>query len=175
METNEFELLPNDDAINMMNKEYNEQMRRTNLANQNTICPLKKHSLCNVDIKQQQLFAKLYFVEQDIIMCLKNLFSFAPFDAKDDIADLIKLKKSNSNLLLKCYYNVSDNKLSYAPNLSHDNNYCRLLKRICSLQKQLLLLLAKTKYSCVYSKKIAQNEWTCSYMLNNLCVFCFLH
>lgn len=179
----DLDLMPSDEQINMMNKEYNELQRRKELlcTNNSQSCntppkampiSLCKSKKCGTDPKQTKLFERIYFAEQDLIMALKQLFTTAPHHVKDDIADIIKLKKTNSNLTLKCYYNVTDNKLNYAPNLSHEEDYCRLLKHIISMQKQLLLMLNKAKYMCVYSKKIIQNEWTVSYILTTIGMYC---
>ncbi|MDE6967385.1 MAG: hypothetical protein K2P12_01890 [Clostridia bacterium] len=180
---NEFELLPSEEQINMMNKEYNEMQRRKNLIGDNCSLPAVKNNAhrpvlsckgakCGTDPKQSKLFERIYFAEQDMIMALKQLYTIAPHNAKDDIADLIKIKKTNSNLALKCYYSVSDNKISYAPILSHENDYCRLLRHISNMQKQLLLMLNKSKCMCVYSKKMIQYEWTASYIITNISIYC---
>ncbi len=178
----DLDLMPSDEQINMMNKEYNELHRRKNLlctdCKQTCSLPptqpisLCKSKKCGTDPKQTKLFERIYFAQQDLIMALKQLYTTAPHNVKDDIADIIKLKKTDSNLALKCYYSVTDNKISYAPILSHEEDYCRLLKKIISMQKQLLLMLNKTKYMCAYSKKIIQNEWTVSYILTTIGMYC---
>ncbi len=179
----EFELLPSEQQINMMNKEFNELQRRKDLLcddceaqekpmHSYSKMPLCKSAKCGTDPKQKKLFERIYFAEQDLIMALRQLFTTAPQFAKDDIADIIKLKKSTSNLALKCYYAVSDCMLTYAPVLCHEEDYCKLLRHIISKQKQLLLMLNKAKYLCAYSKKMIKNEWTASYILTSIGIYC---
>ena len=179
----ENELLPSEDQINMMNKEYNEITRRRELmcencekykSNINGYRPvaLCKSAKCGTDPKQKKLFERIYFAEQDLIMALRQLFTIAPHHIKDDIADIIKIKKTNSNLTLKCYYASTDSEISYAPILSHEEDYCRLLRHIITMQKQLLLMLNKAKFLCVYSKKMIKNEWTASYIIITIGIYC---
>ncbi len=179
---NEFEIMPSDEQINLMNKEYNELQRRKGLLCkdcQRAVSPPQHHPVslckstkCGTDPRQTKLFERIYFAEQDLIMALRQLFTTAPHHVKDDIADIIKLKKTNSNLALKCYYSATDNKISYAPILSHEEDYCRLLKQIITMQKHLLLMLNKAKNMCAYSKKMIQNEWTASYILTSIGMYC---
>lgn len=184
---NELELFPSEEQINMMNKEYSELERRRNLcencppANErpNQIAPphhsvcLCKSKKCGSDPKQKKLFERIYFAEQDLIMALRQLYTTAPVCVKDDISDLIKLKNQTSNLALKCYYSVTDNQIiNYAPTMCHEEDYCRLLKHIITLQKQLLLMLNKAKFLCAHSKKMIQNEWTASYILTSIGMYC---
>ena len=177
----EIELLPSEEQINMMNKEYNELNRRKGLLcdncdNKNNHTyhpkPLCKSPKCGTDPKQKKSFERIYFAEQDLIMALRQLFTIAPHHIKDDIADIIKIKKTNSNLTLKCYYASTDSEISYAPILSHEEDYCRLLRHIITMQKQLLLMLNKAKFLCVYSKKMIKNEWTASYIIITIGIYC---
>lgn len=179
----DMQLFPSEEQINMMNKEYSQLARRKQLVGQpeqsphsrppqHMPKPLCKSPKCGTDIRQKKLFERIYYVEQDLIMAARQLFTIAPPHAKDDIADVIKLKKATSKLILKCYANATDIPLSYAPILSHEEDYCRLLRHICSTQKQLLLMLGKAKYMCSYSKKIIQNEWTASYILTSIGMYC---
>lgn len=179
----ENELLPSEDQINMMNKEYNEITRRRELLCENCEklksningyrpVPLCKSAKCGTDPKQKKLFERIYFAEQDLIMALRQLFTIAPLAVKDDIADVIKLKKATSTLSLKCYYTVSDKQISYAPILSHEEDYCKLLRHIVTMQKQLLLMLNKAKYMCAHSIKMIKNEWTASYILTTISIYC---
>lgn len=136
--------------------------------------PLKicKGAKCGTDVRQKKLFERIYFAEQDLIMALRQLYTTAPHNVKDDIYDIIKLKKATSSLVLKCYYSATDIPLSYSPILCHEEDYCKLLRHIISLQKQLLLMLNKTKFLCAYSKKMLQNEWTISYILTSIGICC---
>lgn len=133
---------------------------------------LCKGAKCGTDLKQKKLFERIYFGEQDMIMALRQLYTIAPISIKDDISDIIKLKKSTSSLALKCYYSSTDNKLSYSPILSHEEDYCKLLRHIIIMQKQLLLMLNKSKYLCAHSKQMIQNEWTVSYILTTIGMCC---
>lgn len=194
-EQNEFDLLPSEAEVKMMNKEYNELLRRKNMVendiikapnmcdnlNNNTKCEssislnyatMKTASNKKIDITEKATFERIYYAEKDMIMALKQLFSIAPNDTKDDIADIIKLKKSNCNSILKCYYKKGDEVLNYSPIISHDHDYCRLLKRISNIQKHILLMLTKTKLVCPFTKKITAQEWTASYILSSIGIFC---
>lgn len=131
-----------------------------------------KSPKCGTDPKQKKLFERIYFGEQDMIMALRQLYTVAPLSIKDDISDILKLKKSTSSLVLKCYYASTDVKLSYSPVLSHEEDYCKLLRHIIIMQKQLLLMLGKSKYLCAHSKQMIQNEWTVSYILATIGVCC---
>lgn len=133
---------------------------------------LCKGAKCGTDPKQKKLFERIYFGEQDMIMALRQLYTIAPLGIKDDISDMIKLKKTTSSLALKCYYASTDNKLSYSPILSHEEDYCKLLRHIIIMQKQLLLMLNKSKYMCAHSKQMIQNEWTVSYILTTIGICC---
>lgn len=189
-EQNELDLLPSDEAVKMMNKEYNELLRRRDIVenmpaqmpnmrkNQteshfsNAYTPMKMRLNNKVDLTEKATFKRIYFAQLDMIAALKQLYAVAPHEVKDDIADLIKLKKSNCNSLLKCYYKKGDSVLDYSPDIPHDRDYCRLLKRILNIQKHILLMLTKTKLVCPFVKKITAQEWTASYILSSIGIFC---
>lgn len=195
MQDNELAFLPSDEAIEMMNKEYNELARRqeltfgkdktpplptSNFLNDGMTAALPQaHSRPNFspkdkgcDLNQKKLFERIYFAEQDMIMALKQLFTIAPQNAKDDISDLIKLKKDNSKNILKCYYANAEKPLSYTPILPLTHDFCRLLQHILNLQKHLLLMLNKAKFACRFSKQLINAEWTASYILSTIGIFC---
>ena len=171
----EFEMIANDDMIKMMNREFQEVENRKNMVENK-----KNHSCYGVlgakcgteDIREKKLFERIYFLEQDMIMMLRKLHTIAPMDFRDEITNAIKIKMKNSNRILKCYYNVTDNKMSYSANLAHDNNYCRLLWHIMKNQRKLLVMLDSSKRHCVYIKKVIQSELTCGYILNSIACYC---
>lgn len=160
------------DKTHLSNKQCNDCEMPTKPPKHEQQLKLCKGPKCGTDLKQKKLFERIYFAEQDLIMALRQLYTIAPIGIKDDISDIIKLKKTNSSLALKCYYSSTDSKLSYSPVLSHEEDYCKLLRHIITMQKQLLLMLGKAKFLCVYSKKMIQNEWTVSYILTTIGMCC---
>ena len=180
----EFDMIADEDAIANMSKEYEKVLRRTDLMkgvgdvssnpNKNTMRSPRCYGLkCgNSDIQERELFGKIYYLEMDMIAQLKRLHMISPLDVREEISSVIKIKKRSSRMLLKCYYNSDDDMIKYTPTLSHDRNYCVLLRHIISNQEKLLVLLTYSRRHCVYIKRVISNELTAGYLLNSMAIYC---
>lgn len=168
---NELDMLPNEETIELMNKEYRELNIRNDLMSK----PISKpcySGRCGQDVKDKRLYESIYYLEQDMIMALRRLHTIAPREFREEIAECIKSKKRNSNKILRCYYNVTDSQMSYAPVLSHDNNYCRLLRQIIRQQQRLLLMLTDVRYRCAYIRRVMEKEFSVGYVLSSVAIYC---
>lgn len=177
----EFDMLPNDEIMEMMSKEYLKQENRKEMikgqgtqtkSNVKLISPTCYGGKCGIDIRQRKVFEHIYQLEQDMIMELRHLHTIAPRNFRERIGDSIRIKKRNSAKILKCYYNTTSDKMNYSPTISHDNDYCRLLRHIIKRQQQLLVLLVGVRKRCVYVNQLIQDELSVGYILNSVAIYC---
>lgn len=183
----EFDMIADENTMAAMSREYDEVLRRNKLMDgisqynhtESNISRSQKHSphcyglkCADGDLKERKLFENIYYLEKDMIALIKHLHSIAPMGARDAIDSLIKIKRRDSHMILKCYYNVTDDMMEYSPTISHDRNYCRLLRYIISNQQRLLVMLGESHRYCAYIKRVISNELTAGYILNSMAIYC---
>ncbi len=178
----EFDMIPDDESIENMNREYDKVLRRKELLNgvDDTVKVVSHRASppcyglkCGTgDLMEKKLFADIYHMQMDMVAQLKHLHTIAPYDMREEISNVIKIKRRDSKMILKCYYNTTDDVMTHSPTLSHDRNYCRLLRHIIANQQKLLIMLAGSHKQCVYIKRVISNELTAGYILNSMAIYC---
>ena len=181
----DFDMIADDDAMADMSREYEKVLRRSDLmkgvdvphhqaSDKSMIHSPRCYGVkCGTgDLKERKLFEKIYCLEMDMISQLKHLHMIAPLDVREQISNVIKLKKRCGAKLLRCYYNSGDEIIQYLPVISHDRNYCRLLKHIISDHEKLLVMLTRSHRYCVYIKRVFSIELTAGYILNSMAIYC---
>ena len=180
-------MIADEKTMEKMSREYDEVLRRNKLmdgTSQHDVADDNKSSRKNHsphcyglkcatgDLMERKLFENIYYLEKDMIAMMKHLHAIAPMEARSAIDSIIKIKRRDSHMILKCYYNVTDDIMEYSPTLSHDRSYCRLLKFIISNQQRLLIMLAESNRYCAYVKRVVNNELTVGYALNSMAIYC---
>lgn len=130
----EFELLPNEEQIRDMAEEYGKaKVRRDMLNNQ-----MKDSDACeNCDSK---VISELLYLNGDIELALRRLYSLAIKERKETINRLIKIKREQNVLIKRSGKILPHTEINYTPYKSVSNYYNILLSDIYILQERIMTL-----------------------------------
>lgn len=171
----EFELMPNDTTMGLMRGEYNKVFHRGEILKG---CEDKKECKCNdkcgCSLSEAKKMTKAYFIEEDMIVALRKLYSLSQREFREEIKDIISIKRKNSKLLLEMFANKCNDTVDYAPNLVNNKKFCVQLQEICRMQHSLLCALNDMPICNNELNRIINSELMVSCMLNRLELYCKL-
>lgn len=142
--------------------------------NKETACDSCQELPCQNNKAAILCMAKTYYLQRDVEQALKRLHSIAPQCYRENIAELIKMKRQNSEYLLKIYTQLAGEQLPYAPNLYNGRDFCQTLGEICSLQEKILARLVELE-ECTQVLWLTSREIVVATALNRMSIYCFFN
>lgn len=158
-------LLPGEDEIKEMNKEYSLAFVRKEYADKKSapvgiLC--KKPSICTHNYDN---IARCYFLQRDILLSLSFLIGKAPSHfVKCTIKNIINIKECAKDQLYALYRKGTGCSLNYSPNIIDRLNFQSLLTEIIYMQTTLLARLEDIRGIC----RIINAEHSATLMLHSI-------
>lgn len=142
----EFELLPNEEQIRDMAREYSAMLSKST--------PSTAKSERQIDCGNRELSEMLYLTI-DIEQALRRLYSLASKDNRESINSLIKLKKGQQNTIAASEGILPQSELDYIPYKAVSNYYTVLICDIAGIQEQSMLLSLSQSNADLTSREMA--------------------
>lgn len=162
----EFELMPNEEQMMDMAKEYSKVKARKEAMNAHS------HERCSADKESLFKLSEAYCMECDLVVGVRKLYSVAPYVYRPAIERIIINKKRNCAVLLDLVLKYGEGDPEYTPDSVSGSGYCNQLKSLDFAQSALLYKLSEIELSDKEFNKVITCELMDAGSFNRLGIYC---
>lgn len=166
-------LLPDENNIGLMLREYNLIATRNKLIEENGFVT-DRRGVINKESEEERKkelcreYAEIYCLEQDLCTSMYRLHSLANPRVRNEIGIIIGEIKRNTKRIMEGYCEISREKLTISPKIELSMNYWKLLRENVAKQQQIMIRLTAIENADEKLRNIIQTELVISSILNSL-------
>lgn len=162
----EFELMPDDEQMMDMAKEYSKVKARQEAMN-------SPHGRGGMPDKESVYRLKeAYAMECDLALGVRKLYSNAPYVYRPAIEKILLNKKKNTAVLLSLVLKYGEGDPEYTPDAVADSGYCNQLKALDFAESALLYKLGEIELKDAEFRKLVTSELMDASAFNRLGIYC---